>query len=195
MKKKTSFSSHFLFGILALVVLLGMPGLSFAGSIDFTLTQNSAVLSSDGTLTGSLSVGQVVTNGTTNDGTFSATGTLTFTSNTTFTLSGTIDTESGTISYEGTGTYTPTYTAGYDSFSMSMSSVIFSSTNSGLLDAYGFPTISTGGLGTFAYAGNVSSGHITLNATGVPIPAGAWLLGTGLFGLMGVRRRMNKKKS
>ena len=35
---------------------------------------------------------------------------------------------------------------------------------------------------------NIVSGNITDNPTPIPIPAAAWLLGSGLIGLVGVRR-------
>jgi len=34
--------------------------------------------------------------------------------------------------------------------------------------------------------------HVTLYGTPVPIPAAAWLLGSGMLGLLGIRRRMIK---
>jgi hypothetical protein len=34
--------------------------------------------------------------------------------------------------------------------------------------------------------------HVTADPTAVPIPAAAWLLGSGLLGLVGIRRRMRK---
>ncbi|SEM01166.1 VPLPA-CTERM protein sorting domain-containing protein [Syntrophus gentianae] len=34
--------------------------------------------------------------------------------------------------------------------------------------------------------------HVTLYGTPVPVPAAAWLLGSGMLGLLGIRRRMKK---
>jgi hypothetical protein len=37
-----------------------------------------------------------------------------------------------------------------------------------------------------------TTGHTVINASQVPIPAAAWLLGSGLMGLVGIRRKANK---
>jgi hypothetical protein len=48
----------------------------------------------------------------------------------------------------------------------------------------------------FQYGTALDEGHFPgergIGPNEVPIPAAAWLLGTGLFGLVGVRRRMRK---
>jgi hypothetical protein len=60
---------------------------------------------------------------------------------------------------------------------------------------YAFTATASGNTSTIAFnfQNDPSVFHLdNVNATPTPIPAAAWLLGSGLAGLAGIRRRMNK---
>ena len=60
-----------------------------------------------------------------------------------------------------------------------------------ILKAWSFPNISGGGLQNFA---NRTAGNITFDfntsSVPIPIPGAVWLLGSGLIGIVGVRRKL-----
>lgn len=177
MKKKTSFSSHFLFGILALVLLLGVPGIASAGSIlisEITGTLSSPTyfqnMNGSATLAGSYNgyIANITLTNSHIDITFSSLGLKL----------------SGNLSNNGS----------FAGGAIKIADVTITDINNNVI-------VGTGVEGwinlTVENGINVVHSEIGLKGDipGVPLPAGAWLLGTGLFGLLGVRRRMNKKKS
>jgi hypothetical protein len=53
-------------------------------------------------------------------------------------------------------------------------------------------TVYPGHVGAPAFDGNTVFSELSIEATTVPVPAAAWLLGSGLLGLAGLRRKLRK---
>jgi hypothetical protein len=93
----------------------------------------------------------------------------------------------GTWFFSSTGIIDDTYTSPNINTSVPLNSgTIFSLTTSN--------SISITNIVAFDYQNHDFTGPFTahLNAAPVPIPAAMWLLGSGLVGLVGLRRRMRK---
>jgi hypothetical protein len=196
MKKKNWLSSYRMLGILALLLLCS-PGMSFADAIavDFYLPPAGSIVYNANALGGPTISGTLIiigTSGTDNSlhpGFNLSSGTMTFGTTHSF------NTDNGLL---GVGSGSQSFSLGgqYEFFSEGISggqkTVTFKFINplySGLAEYYGLPPGASGLINLFFTGNTVTSAHATLTSP-VPVPAAAWLLGSGLIGLLGVRRKM-----
>ncbi|NVN90131.1 MAG: VPLPA-CTERM sorting domain-containing protein [Desulfuromonadales bacterium] len=100
------------------------------------------------------------------------------------------------IDYAGTSGFTVSESSGSTSVHLTLTGAAMASyigTGNLLLDVYSHASFTggfTGGNGDFRNTQNfVTSATVTYDYTPTPIPAAAWLLGSGLMGLAGIRRK------
>ncbi len=182
-----------LFVALVLTMVFAVSGTATAGQVDIYLApviQNTATWDGS-TFSGDLQV--IASSGVDtlpNSGVFVSTGTFSFEPGNTFTISG------GNINNVTPFTLSGNYEVKNVDSVLGIETLINSFSTTGLDTFYGLSQITSGSLHTFnlqlAGGGNmVTSGHMTMPTTPVPIPAAAGLFGSGLVGLFGVRRRLN----
>jgi hypothetical protein len=199
MKNKCDFKSKNLFVVSFFLCLLYVPAMCSAEApyVDITFTENTALYYSNVTINGAVYsnviIGEVTItgstgNGTSNPGYLTSTGTITFSENETFVVSGNV----AGNSYRVEGTYEIKSMSSNGNYTTQVIVTVQTTNTDGLDTYYGVPAGSTG---TFVLqisndSQKVRSGTLDLNAYAVPLPAGAWLLGSGIVGIFGLRRKM-----
>jgi len=157
-----------------------------------------------------------ITGATTGSGTASGTGSLDDSGVLTLLLNGTTVTGFTNTTNGSTATFNGTYNSGTGDFTATSGSSLITScvNNGGIIDGCSSPTFAgVGGVTTFlTLSGTVNAttgGHIDITASSnganinstytvtptVPVPAAAWLFGSGLLGLAGTARRRRNSEA
>lgn len=124
-------------------------------------------------------------------------GTLLDTGKVNYTRNWSVGAYDGTINYAGTSGFTVTENSGLTNVHLVFTGTdmaTYVGTGNLLLDVFSHASFKggfTGGNGSFLNSQTfATTANITYDYTPVPVPAAFWLLGSGLVGLVGLRRKM-----
>jgi hypothetical protein len=183
MKKNHVLKIKGLFIVFALMLLLAAPGMSFATTVDFTFfmdTPTSATFNGT-SLAGDLAIYRSQGYQSLNDGPHLTPATMSFSGLDHLIIIGNV--ESTPFTFDATYSILGVY--GTDTKAVVTS--IASATNSGLDTFYGLGQNAIGYFNFTTTGEKITSAQMSVNS--VPIPGAAWLFGSGLLGLLGLRRK------
>lgn len=201
--------------VLVVLSLIWMPVVAFSGTVEFGLLQNMATYDTGSKqISGVMDVVGSNASEASNNGHNITVGQIEFAGNS-FTMSGYAEPGNDSTNFTVHGNYAFTGNDQNNGLSSSegVQFTISVTTNLGLYTSHGLPQISDGSMHTFRtrYAGAdsltcapteklvLTSAQIVFNnapntppPSNVPIPSAAWMMGTCIIGLWGIRRRTGR---